>query len=323
MAARKRVQGAAVPMPDFAPFQHPRITNTLPEGAGWIHEVKLDGYRMQVRTERGRVRISTRNGLDWTAKFRALEALAGELPDCILDGELVALDARGEPSFSALRSAIARSDTDALIYYAFDILFEGRDNDLRPYPLSTRKARLAHVLEEGGEHIADTIRAVEPLAGPPAALLRAACALKWEGIVAKRLDAPYRGGRDRPDTWVKAKCRPEAEAVIGGWTADGPSFGRILCGVPAEGGGLRYIGSVDPGRVPGLARKLQGLRTERSPFTSGPLPARIPDVHWAKPELVVDIEIAEFTASGKMRQPAFKRLRTDKTAAEVNPDIDA
>lgn len=322
MAARKRVQGAAVPMPDFVPFQHPKMTTSLPEGSAWVHEVKLDGYRMQVRTERGRVRISTRNGLDWTSKFRALEALAGELPDCILDGELVALDDKGEPNFSKLRSAIARANTDALIFYAFDILFEGRDNDLRPYPLRTRKARLAHVLEDGGEHIADTIRFVEPLSGSPAALLRAACALKWEGIVSKRLDAPYRGGKERPDSWLKAKCRPSAEAVIGGWTADGPAFGRILCGVPDEGGGLRYIGSVDPGRVPGLARRLEALRAQRSPFTSGPLPARIPDVHWAKPHLVVDIEIAEFTASGKMRQPAFKRLRTDKTAAEVNPDLD-
>lgn len=93
--------------------------------------------------------------------------------------------------------------------------------------------------------------------------------------------------------------------------------------MPDGDGGLRYIGSVDPGRVPGLAKRLAGLRAPRSPFTSGPLPARIPNVHWAKPELVVDIEIAEFTASGKMRQPAFKRLRADKSAAEVNPDIDA
>ncbi|MET3665884.1 non-homologous end-joining DNA ligase [Caulobacter sp. 1776] len=319
MAAKKRIQGSAVPMPDFVPFQHPKLVSEPPAGDNWIHEIKFDGYRQQIRVEHGRATIWSRNGNDFTDQLRALEAMAGELPDCILDGELVALGPKGEPSFSALRSALARRATDDLVFYAFDILFEGRNNDLRPYPLSTRKARLRHVLSEGGEHIENAIRFVEPLAGPPKALLRAACELKWEGIVSKRLDAPYVG--DKVDTWRKAKCRPGIEVIIGGWTADGSRFDRILCGLPEPGGGLRYVGSVAPNQAPDLARRLRAIEEAASPFTAGPAPKKSSEVHWARPELVADIDIAEFTASGKMRQASFQRLRLDKTAADINPDV--
>lgn len=318
MAAQKRVQGAAVLMPDFVPFQHPKLVTEPPEGVHWIHEVKFDGYRLQVRVERGRVKIWSRNGNDFTGQFRALEAMAGELPDCILDGEIVALDEDDNPNFSALRSAIARRDTDAVVFYAFDMPFEGKNADLRPYPLSTRKARLRAVIEQGGDDIGEAIRYVEPLAGPPRALLRAACELKWEGIVSKRLDAPYMG--ERADSWRKAKCRPGIEVIIGGWTADGPTFDRVLCGLPLPAGGLRYIGSVDPGRVSGLAERLAAIEEQASPFVAGPVPKKTGEVHWARPLLVADVEIAEFTSSGKMRQAALKRLRTDKTAADVNPE---
>lgn len=316
MAAKPRSQGSGQPMPAFIRPLLLTPQAAPPEGAGWVHELKFDGYRTQVRVEAGRVRISTREGHDWTAKFRALEALAGELPDCILDGELCALDDDGQPDFDALRSAIATGDTDSLVYFAFDALFEGKDHDLRPYPLTTRKARLRHILEEGGEHITDQIRRVDPIEGPPRQLLAAACAMKLEGIVSKRLDAPYKS--ERQATWIKSVCRPAIEVVIAGWTADGARFDRVLCGLPSAGGGLRYIGSLAPPRSPGLARQLAGLEVTASPFTAGPVPRKTDQVHWARPELVADVEIREFTSSGKMRHGVFKRLRPDKSAADVD-----
>lgn len=175
------------------------------------------------------------------------------------------------------------------------------------------------MLEQAGDHVAHGIRYVDALAGPSKALLRAACELRWEGIVSKRLDAPYVG--ERADTWRKTKCRPGIEVIIGGWTADGPTFDRILCGLPEPGGGLRYVGSVDPGRVTGLDKRLAALEESASPFVAGPIPKKTSEVHWARPKLVADVEIAEFTASGKMRQAAFERLRVDKTAADINPDV--
>jgi bifunctional non-homologous end joining protein LigD len=322
MAASKRHQGAPVPMPDFIPFQLCKLVARPPEGEDWLHEVKFDGYRMEVRVEQGRATIRTREGHDWTDKFRHLEAVAGELPDCIIDGELCAIGDDGQPDFSALRSAIARRQTDDLVLFAFDLLFEGRNNDLRSFAIGTRKTRLRQILEAAGEHVETVIRYVEEVHGAPAGLLKAACAMKLEGIVSKRRGEPYRSGRT--DVWVKAKCRPGLEVVLGGWRQEGSRFNSVLAGIPDQTGGLRYVGRVHTGYsaavLDQLLPALKAREVADSPFTSGPIPRRIPGVHWVRPGLVADVEMAEFTASGKLRQAAFKALRLDKSIKDLNPE---
>jgi bifunctional non-homologous end joining protein LigD len=320
MAARKRHQGAAVPMPDFISFQLCKLVAKPPEGDNWLHEVKFDGYRVQVRVEGGRATIRTRNGHDWTDKFRHLEAVAGELPDCILDGELCAIGENGQPDFSALRSAIARQQTDDLVLYAFDLLFEGRNHDMRSFSLGTRKTRLRQILEDAGEHVEHGVRYVEEVSGPPSQLLKAACAMQLEGIVSKRRGEPYRSGKS--EAWTKAKCRPGVEVVLGGWRQEGGRFNSVIAGLPEPDGGLRYIGRVHTGysaaTLDELLPALKAREIASSPFTTGPIPAKIPGVHWVRPELVADVEMAEFTAAGKLRQAAFKGLRPDKSLADLN-----
>lgn len=316
MAAKKRYQGQAEPMPAFEPYQLCRLERQPPEGDAWSHELKLDGYRLQARVEGGNVTLLTKNGIDWTSKFPALCAAATALPDCLLDGELCALGPDGQPSFSALVSSIAKGETAELVYFAFDLMWEGRNHDMRPYALSVRKHRL-RALVEGLD--ADNVRFVDEVNGPGRGLLQAACALKLEGIVSKRRDAPYREGLT--GAWIKAKCRPSFEAIVGGWTQSGPSLSSLYLGVP-DGDRLRYVGRVSTGfsgatlRVLGPA--LKALRCDVSPFPAGSIARKSGEVIWARPELVVEITAAEINARGKIRQGSFYRLRQDKTAADVN-----
>lgn len=306
---------------EFVPLSHPTLVARPPEGEGWIHEIKFDGWRMQLNVAGGRAVWWTRNGLDWTDKLGVIGVFAGELPDCILDGEMCALDEDGNPSFSALQSAMRTARTDELVFFAFDILFRG-ENDLRPYALETRKASLRRVLDEGGPAIADTIRYVEHFPDAPARRLhRAACEMRLEGIVSKRLDENYKAGRNT--AWLKSKCRPGQELVVGGWkSSPAGHFKGLLTGVYADGE-LRYAGSVKNGfgetDVRRLQPRLKALARPRSPFAGKTQPTATGGdrLHYVEPELVAQAEIAEWTASGKVRQASFKGLREDKPAKEV------
>ena len=220
--ARKPKSTAA--FPDFIPPQLCRLVGRPPSGAPWVHEIKFDGYRMQLRVEAGEVALKTRKGLDWTAKFAAIAKAAASLGDCIVDGEIVAHDHNGTPNFAALQAALSEEKTDDLVFYAFDLLFEG-DVDLRPLPLSERKARLQRLLSGPGGGNA-VIRYVEHFESGGDAVLKSACRLALEGIVSKRLEAPYQSGRT--DSWVKAKCRAGHEVVIGGWTTTNGKFRSLL-----------------------------------------------------------------------------------------------
>jgi bifunctional non-homologous end joining protein LigD len=323
MARRKQDIEVTPRMPaGFLPISNPTLVAKPPEGAGWLHEIKFDGWRMQLHVAGGRPTWWTRRGHDWTEKLGVMSVFAGELPDCILDGEMCALDADGNPSFSALQSAMRSGRTDELVFFAFDILFRG-ETDLRPYALTTRKDALASVLEAGGEAIEDAFRFVEPLPATATAaqLKRAACAMRWEGIVSKKAGENYRPGRT--EVWLKSKCRPGQEVVIGGWREgrDG-RFKGVLTGVYDEGA-FRYAGSIKNGfdaRTAGEVRsRLKALARPRSPFV-GPLQpsAEAGDrLHYAEPRLVAEAEIAEWTASGKMRQASFKGWREDKAPEEV------
>ncbi len=214
-----------------------------------MHEVKFDGYRVQLRVADSEVSLRTRKGLDWTAKFAAIAKAAKALPDGIIDGEICALDHNGAPDFAGLQAALSDGKTDGLIFFAFDLLFAG-DEDLRALPLTDRKARLAALLKKTRSNI---MRYVEHFTSGGDAVLQSACRMNLEGIVSKRADAPYRSGRG--DDWAKSKCRAGHEVVIGGWSDTNGAFRSLLVGVH-RGDHLIYVGRVGTGYGAAMVKKI-------------------------------------------------------------------
>ena len=310
LAPSKR-QYVPQPLPGFLEFQHPQLVAEPPTGDHWLHEIKFDGYRFQAHIERGGVTLFTRRGNDWTDKLPELAADLSGLRDGILDGELCFLDARGQPTFSGLRSAIGRGDTVGLVFFAFDALWRGQD-DLRRFPLRDRKEILETLVAPvAGERV----RLVESFPTGGRALMQSACQMGLEGIVSKRRDSRYAAGRG--DTWVKAKCKLAQEVVIGGWVQEaGRHFKGILVGVQGPKG-LTYVGTLERGfsAAPDLSKRLAPLQTKANPFKAGNPPRA--HVRWVEPTLVAQAEFQEWTASGKIRHASFRGLRDDKDASEV------
>lgn len=284
--------------------------------AQWAFEGKFDGYRLLVEIDHGLLQLRTRNGRDVTREFPQLQPLATALAGhhVILDGEVVALDGRGVPSFSAIQN---RARATRIEFWAFDVLsLDGRSLLRAKY---TDRRKILETLAEATDLI------VPPLLdgdGPEA--LAYSRTRKWEGVVAKRRDSTYQPGR-RSSAWIKDKNWNTQEAVIGGWRKGeggrSSGIGSLLLGIP-DGGGLRFIGRVGTGftekDLAALKATLAPLHTETSPFDPALPGPEAKDVTYVRPELVGEVRYGELTSEGRLRHPSWRGLRPDKTPAEVS-----
>ncbi|MBX9590000.1 MAG: DNA ligase D [Hyphomonadaceae bacterium] len=318
-AARSRVTGSrAASLPSFIEPQLASLATKPPTGGNWVHEVKFDGYRLLARVDRGHVKLKTRSGLDWTAKFPTLKKALEALPvvAAFIDGEVVVETERGTPSFADLQADLSEGRSDRFRYYAFDLLhLDG--TDLSGSPLIERKRILADMLS--GHH--GVLAYSEHFTGPGHVVFDHACRLGLEGIVSKLKTAPYRSGRSK--SWLKMKSADSHELVIIGYvpsTTQRKVVGSLVVGHYAKDG-LVYAGRVGSGFSSRVAedlwRRLEDIRIGAPPLDKA-LPADSRrNVRWVKPQLVADVELRGWTTDGIARHAVFKGLRQDKEAADV------
>ena len=295
-------------LPSFVAPCLPSTVEKAPSGPDWLHEIKYDGYRVQLRIADGRVIVRTRQGLDWTERFETIAKAAVALPltSGLIDGEIVAQTETGIASFRGLIEAL-RSGAGNLAFYAFDLLFVD-GFDLRDAPLAERKATLGKLLAANGDH--SRIRFSEHLGGDGDAILRHACRLGLEGIVSKRAAAPYRSGRVK--TWLKVKCAEHGPFVVAGFipsTVAKKAIGAIVLGEYAAGK-LVASGHVGTGfsadEAKDLFQKLDPLRTNVPAFKDELADAK--KVRWVEPALVAEIEYRGRTGSARIWHAVYKGL---------------
>jgi bifunctional non-homologous end joining protein LigD len=304
--------------PAFIPPQLATMAEVPPSEAGWLHELKLDGYRMQVRKDGSRVQLLTRTGLDWTARAKSIAKEIEKIPadHATLDGELVVVAPNGTTSFADLQASMQEGAKHDLTYFAFDLVhLDGRNT--RGLTLKERKELLAELLA-GND--GDRVRVSEHIETGGAELLREACKLQAEGIVSKRASSKYTS--DRSSDWIKTKCLHEQEFVVGGYTLPSNNIrgvGALLLGY-FKGGKLIYAGRTGTGFTQKTHRllrdQLEKLASETDPFVAVSADAR-KGVRWVSPTMVAQIRFASWTADNLVRQAAFLGVREDKDAKEV------
>ena len=314
-SVRKKSRRSKKDLPPFIAPQLATLVEEPPRSGDWVYEVKYDGYRLLARLAKGKARLFTRAGNDWTAKLPHLAAALGKLKldGSWLDGEIIVPAEDGRASFQKLQNAFDAHNDSQIVYYVFDAPYLS-GADLRGLPLLTRKKRLEESLKGN-----TVVRYSEHLAADPDRALAHACKLKLEGLIAKRVDGVYTSGRSRD--WLKLKCRQRQDFVIGGYTAPRGSrqgFGALLVGVHV-GGKLQYAGKVGTGFDDAMLKSLmQKFKpAKESPFDPSP---REKGVTWVKPDLVAEVEYAERTDEGLLRQAAFMGLRRDLPAKQVGEE---
>ncbi|HEY6488758.1 MAG: DNA ligase D [Terracidiphilus sp.] len=316
-----------VPREEFPGFIAPQLAQQArraPDGNGWIHELKLDGYRIQVHVQSKKgtrtATLFTRSGLDWTHRMPNLARAAAatlDIESCILDGEIVALDAEGRASFGDLQAAFQEGKQADLLYFAFDLLhLDGRNP--RKLPLSGRKAILAELFSQIDPE--STLHLSEHIEARGSEVFAKACELGAEGIVSKVASSPYTAGRG--NTWLKMKCALQQEFVVGGFTPPekgGRGIGALLLGY-YDGARLRYAGRCGTGFTEATHRtlrdRLDALVQKTSPYEKLPSEARR-NVLWVKPKLVAQVAFSTWTKDELVRQASFKGLREEKPPKEV------
>ena len=314
-APEKSRRAAKAGLPAFITPQLATLVSAPPKSGDWVYEVKHDGYRMLARVSSDEVRLFTRSGKEWTAKLPHLaRALAkAAVKQAWLDGEIVVPGADGRASFQALQNAFDAGADSNIVYYVFDAPFlDGKD--LRQLPLKERKARLRKALKASS-----VVRFSDDLAGSAAQVLEHACKLGLEGLIGKQAESVYVAGRSK--SWIKLKCRLQQDFVIAGYTAPQGSrrgFGAIVLGVYEKPRKLVYAGKVGTGfddrRLSSLSKKFAELKVGESPLEN---PPREKGITWVRPKLVAQVEFAERTNEGLIRQGSFMGLREDIPAKQV------
>ncbi|ACC73881.1 DNA ligase D [Paraburkholderia phymatum] len=314
---------AAGEMPVLIEPQLATLVERHPAAGQWSYEIKFDGYRMLARVDAGRVNLLTRNGHDWTARVpRLAEALQAIPADSAwIDGEAVVLDSSGKPDFNALQNAFDRRSTANIVLFVFDLLWIN-GADIREQPLRARRELLRRLMEEVGNPL---LPFSDDFAQDPASLMASACKMKLEGIIGKRVDAPYRSGRSTD--WIKLKCNLRQEFVVGGFTrVKGAKSGvrSLLLGVHEDDGSLRYAGHVaphlQPARAAAFAKRAASLAQSEPSFYNAPERERDREFHWLRPEVVAEVSFLEWTPAGEVRHPVFHALREDKPASAVTEE---
>ncbi len=313
------VEGARpAAQPDTFDPQLARLADSPPGGAGWLHEIKYDGYRLLCFKQGSRVRLLTRRGQDWTQRFTEIAREAADLPieEAVLDGEAVVQRANGTMDFQALQNHLKGEKSGTLLYYVFDLPFYS-GYDLTGAPLDQRKQVLKQILQQ--RRRSSLIRPGSEIYGQGPTVYERACELGAEGIVSKKVDARYEPGRSAD--WLKIKCTPRQEFVIGGYGFSESAHAgmrSLLVGYYEPGGSLVYAGKVGTGFSHQdrreLKDKLDALGQDRPAFSN---PPRERNLRWAEPQLVAEIVFSEWTRDMLLRQPVFKGLREDKPAEQV------
>lgn len=327
--ARKPARSGALtgakarPIPDSIKPQLATLVETAPSG-DWRYEIKFDGYRIMARIDDGKVRLFTRNGHDWTAKMpRQAEALASlALESAWLDGEVVATDEEGVPSFQTLQNAFESGKSAAIVYYLFDMPYLN-GVDLRDVPVEQRRAALAQVVERSEDEI---LRFSENFDEDASDLLTSACQMKMEGLIGKRIGSTYTSRRS--DDWIKLKCKHRQEFVVVGYSdprGARTSFGALLLGLhDKDSGSLRYAGKVGTGfndkTLRTIHAQLKPLETAKPAVVNPPKGVDAKGVHWLKPQLLAEVAYAEITKEGSVRHAVFQGLRSDKPAQDITEE---